>query len=1046
MRTLNKKSLLIGTLLSSAMLSVPAYGQVELGDGVDDEIVVTGSRIQRSQDFVANSPVATVEDVQFERLGTINTEQLLNVLPQTVPGLGRTSNNPGDGTATVDLRGLGANRTLVLVNGRRAQPSRPDGVVDINTIPPALIESVEVLTGGASSVYGADAVAGVVNFILKDDFEGVEARAGFQATDKGDAENVTASLTVGGNFDEGRGNAVVSVGYTDRSELFQGDRDFATFAQFDDGEGNLFNGGSSGIPAGTIRNGLGGSASCAVQLASPDDECPEDQLTEFASPAGGSAVFGVDGSSRPFISSGDDNDFYNYAPVNYIQLPQERYSVYGKADYEINENFEVFVEGRFIQSEVPQQLAPTPIFTNRSLVDFSLDGNPFLTPETQVALSGNNTNYVGLGGRVARELENPDLPFSAFDIPAMDDMDAIVQNLCTNCVFDSDGDGFNDVAPLIDTDGDGIADLATDVFLRRRLLEVGPRIGSDTRNTFQATLGLRGEITDSIDYELFYSEGRTNNSSFQEGNVNIGRFQQALLLADADGDGNVDPGAGCADPSSNGSTVGCAPLNIFGEGNISEDAAAFLRTAVSTTDETLQRVLQGNITGELGENASLTDTPIGFALGAEYIENAFEFRPSQDVAAGTIAGFNGAPPVSGDFNVYSAYGELAIPLLEGLPFAENVNLELAGRVSDFSTVGTEYNWKVGGDWAVSNLLRLRGNYNTAVRAPNIAELFSPQGENFPGAADPCSASGAPGGEISEALRALCVATGVPAGVVGTEGIDPASGQVRALTGGNPDLDAEQADTWTIGAVVSPNLFDGFTLAVDYFDITIEDSVAALAGGTSGILQTCYTDTVAGGLGSIFCDAVNRGADGSILFVTTLAQNVAEEKLRGVDVALSANTNTDFLFDGALGDMYVSYLGTYTIENSFTAFEGADATDCAGQFGLFCGEPQPDYTHFATLGFNAGMLNVQGTWRYIGSVDDDGTTGQTFAVTEIGDRNYFGLSATADLNDAVAVTLGVENLLDDEPPILGDNQEQANTYPATYDVFGRTFFGSIRTSF
>ena len=1041
---LSKKSLLIGTLLSSAMMAVPAHAQVELdGEGIDDEIVVTGSRIQRSQDFVANSPVATVEEVQFERTGTINTEQLLNVVPQTVPGLTRTSNNPGNGTASVDLRGLGSNRTLVLVNGRRAQPTGAGGVVDINTIPPSLIESVEVLTGGASSVYGADAVAGVVNFILKDDFEGVEARAGFQATDQGDAEIYNGSVTVGANFDDGRGNAAATIGYTNRSALFQGDRDFSTVALFDDGNGGLEPGGSSGVPGNSIFNGgFLSTQQCAVPVTDPMGECPEASLTTTpgAFPNTAGAVFNADGSAREFVTAGQVNDFYNYAPVNFIQLPQERFTLYTTADYEINDHFEVFVEGRFVQSEVPQQLAPTPIFQSTT---FSLDNNPFITPETQQALSGNNTGQIGIGDRVARVLADPTSPFNPQ--PAMGE----TQNLCVNCVFDSDGDGFNDVAPLIDTDGDGIADTAS-ALVRRRLVEVGPRVGNDNRQTFQLVGGLRGDITDNVGYEVFYSEGRTNNSSFQNGNVNRGRFNQALILAD-DGNGNVDTtNVRCADGGTNGSTVGCSPLNIFGAGNISEDAAAFLRTAVSTTDETIQRVLQGNITGDFGDNFKIAEDTIGFAFGAEYIDNQFEFRPSQDVAASTIAGFNGAPPVQGDFDVYSAYGELAIPLVQGLPFAENITLDLAGRVSDFSTAGTQYNYKVGGDWAVNDLLRLRGNYNTAVRAPNIGELFSPQGENFPGADDPCAADGGFAG--NDAVRAVCAATGVPSAVIFSPAINPAAGQVRSLAGGNPDLDVETAETFTIGAVISPDLFDGFTASIDYYNIEIEDIVTTFGGGTDNILRTCYTDTELGGAGSVFCNQVNRRPDGTINFVSNLGANAAFLQTSGIDLALQANTNTDFLMDGALGNVYASYLGTIVLENEFQAFEGDTVFDCAGYFGNNCGEPDPEYRHFVTLGTNAGMFNVQATWQMLGSVTDgaelepDFAPGDEQSVSEIGDEHYFGLSGTADIGDNLALTLGVNNLLDNNPPVIGDNDEQANTYPSTYDVFGRTFFGNVRVNF
>jgi len=410
-KNLSKKQMLMTTLLSAVTIgafAAPAQAQ----DVDDEEIVVTGSRIAK-KDFISNSPVATVSAIQFERTGAINTENLLNTLPQTVPGLDRTSNNPGNGTATVDLRGLGANRTLVLVNGRRAMVNGAGGVVDINTIAPSMIENVEVLTGGASSVYGSDAVSGVVNFILKDDFEGVEANLGYTITEQGDAETLNASVTMGANTADGRGNATISLGYTDRSALFQGDRDFSQTA-------------------------LGGF-----------------------SPSFG-VVFEGAGVARPFVTSGDVNDFYNYAPVNFLQLPQERFTIGTSANYEINDHAEVYIEGRFANNTVSSQLAPTPIFQTPAN-GFSLDGNPFIDAATQQVLS-----------------------------------DAIV----------------------------------------------GPRFNSDSRNTFQLLTGIKGDLVGDWDYDISYSEGRTQSSTFQDGNVNRGRFDQALLLADADGDGNVDVGPG----------------------------------------------------------------------------------------------------------------------------------------------------------------------------------------------------------------------------------------------------------------------------------------------------------------------------------------------------------------------------------------------------------------------------------------------------------------------------------------------------------------------
>ena len=977
MKMSTKSKLLLSAITAASLTAtaVPTYAQ----DSDDDTIVVTGSRIVK-QDFISNSPVATVEAIQFERTGIINTEDLLNTLPQTVAGLTSTSNNPGNGTATIDLRGLGANRTLVLVNGRRAQPNGAAGIVDINTIPPALIENVEVLTGGASSVYGADAVSGVVNFILKDDFDGIQANIGYNANEAGDGDTYNANVTIGASTDDGRGNATFSIGWTDRDSVLQGDREFSNVALFDNGAGDgLEPGGSSGVPGTSIFAGF-------------DFGAPVPADADIgAGPNVGLGVFDADGTLRPFVLGGDVNDFYNYAPVNFLQLPQERFNLGGTARYEINEHAEAYVEGRFSQNVVASQLAPTPIFQT-PVNGFSLDGNPFIDPASQQILS-----------------------------------DAI-------------GSG-------VDTDGDGIDDTGS-FLLRRRLVEVGPRFNNDTRNTFQILGGVRGDLwVDNWTYDVSYSEGRTTNSNFQTGNVNRGRFDQALLLADADGDGNVDVDANgnptCSDTSANGSTSACAPLNLFGPGNISPEAAAFLETAVSTTDETIQRVLQANVTGDLGE-FSLTDSPIAFAIGGEYIENIFEFRPSQDVAASTIAGFNGAPAVQGEYDVYSAYGEAQIPLLSGLDFAERLTLDVAGRVSDFSTVGTEYNYKVGGEWAINDQLRFRGNFNTAVRAPNIGELFSPIGENFPGADDPCSASGAPAGGVTAAVAAVCVATGVPAAAVGTPLLDPAAGQIRSLVGGNPELGVEEAETITFGAVFTPDFVEGLTVSVDYFDIEIEDAVGLFGGSTDNILNVCLTDAEFGGAGSAFCNAVNRRPDGTIDFVSNQAANVAVRTLNGIDLA------AQYGFDaGEIGDFAFSYLGTVTLESESQAFAGDTVFDCAGLFGNNCGEPDPEYRHRLSGTWSKSDFTTQIVWQLLGSVDDGGILDDpvtTQFVDSIGTTHYFDVSVSKSFGENLTLTLGSNNVLDEDPPVIGDNDEQANTFPSTYDPFGRAFFANARVNF
>ena len=935
--------------LASAFAGAGALPQIALAEEAQiEEVVVTGSRIRRA-DYVANAPVATLGADQIELTATVNTEQLLNTMPQMVPGFDRTSNNPGNGTATVDLRGLGSNRTLVLINGTRAVPTTQGGSVDINNIPTALIERVEVLTGGASAVYGSDAVAGVVNFVLKDDFEGVAFNVMTEQTEEGDAELTSIDLTIGGNIADGRGNVVINAQYTDREDLFQGDRSFANFAQFDDTDANgnpiLINGGSSGVPGTAIFAG---------------------GLLGF-SPDSAGIVFGQDGTARPFVTGGDNNDFYNYAPVNYIQLPQTRFQANALGHFDVTDKVQIYGRMMFTQSKVPQQLAPTPIFESGS--QFTLDGNPFLPAATQQVLS------------------------------------------------DALGDG-------VDTDGDGIDDTAT-AFLRRRLVEVGNRISDDKYTNFQLLAGVRGDIGETgWTYDVYVSEGEVSGSNTQSGNVNRDRFRQALLL-----DLAADPTGGtCLDPSSNGSTVGCAPMNLFGEGNISEDAAAFLRTAVAAEGEFEQRVWAASFAGDL---FNLPAGAVGAAFGFERIELRSDFRPSQDLAAGTIAGFNGSPASGGAFDSDAFFGELLVPVVRGLPMAEAIDLELAYRTTDYSTVGSVDNYKIAGSWTIVPQVRFRGGFNTAIRAASIGELFAPQSEGFPGAADPCAGESAP---VDAATAAICTATGVPAGLVGSVAIDPAAGQIRGLFGGNPNLSEEEADTLTLGVVIEPDWFvEDLTVSLDYFDIKIDGAIASFGGGVNNILSVCYdANNPAGGVGSPFCNAVNRRTDGTIDFVQATSQNIAEVTLKGFDLQGSYSRD---LFGG---DLQVSYVGTYTTESTTVPFAGGDPIECEGQFGLDCGEPLPEYKHRMTFNWSKDKITTQLLWRYVGEVKDDDVD-TTYFIETIDGTHYFDGVVSYSVNDNYRVSLGVDNLFDEKPPILGDNQEQANTYPATYDVFGRTYF-------
>jgi len=991
-------------------LSAAPGALAQEGAGELEEITVTGSRIKK-KDFTSNAPVATVGFEQIELTGTVNTESLLNTLPQTVPGLDRTSNNPGNGTATVDLRGLGSNRTLVLINGTRVVPTGSNGSVDINSIPNALIQNIEVLTGGASAVYGSDAVAGVVNFILKDDFEGVAINAGFEQTFEGDAGIYSADITLGANVADGRGNVALNFAYTDRDDLFQGDRDFANVALFDNAAlDGLEPGGSSGVPqTGIFSSGLANIA-----------------------PTSNGIIFNQDGSIREFVTGGDVNDFYNYAPVNYIQLPQTRYQGTALGHFDISDRATAYGRFMFTSSKVPQQLAPTPIFQTST---FTLDDNPFLPLSTQQALSGDNTSIVGIGVRDPRVFSDGGSSFTPLENPldpSDPDYDPNYQpNTCTNCIFndttldpsDPNYDPRLNQAALVDGDGDGIADNAR-ALLRRRLREVGPRIVDSEFNNFQVQAGMRGDITDSWGYDAYVQVGQVNGSVVQNGNVNRDRFDQALLL-DVSDPNNVT----CQDTGSNGGTVGCTPMNLFGEGNISEDAAEFLRVATAAQFTFEQNVYGLNFTGDFGA-LELPGGAIGAAIGVERIENDFAFRPSQDLATGNIAGFNGNPPVAGGFDVDSIYAELYLPILSGAAFADILDLELAYRSSDYSTSGKVDAYKVSGSWAPIPDFRIRGGYNRAVRAPGIGELFSPVSEGFPGATDPCSADGEP----DQATAAICAATGVPQAAIGSPAIDLPAGQVRQVSGGNLALQPEVADTYTVGFVVQPSAIEGLSVSLDYFNIEIEDYITSFGGGASNVLNTCYDPTsTAGGADSLFCSVIDRRSDGTIEAVNLNIANVASQTLIGYDLLGSYD------FDMLGGDARISYVGTFTDESLFTGFPGdPNPVECAGFFGTICGEPLPEYGHRATFRWTGDKITGQLLWRYVGEVNDDDPN-EDYTVEKIDGYSTFDLSGTYRFTDNWWLTAGIDNVADEKPPILGANDEQSNTYPATYDVFGRTFF-------
>ncbi len=982
-----------------AVTTAPAVAQ-EDDEAVQATVLVTGSRIAK-QDFVSNSPISTVDSETFELTGSVNTEDVLNTLPQAVPGFDRSSNNPGDGTATANLRGLGSARTLVLVDGRRMVPSRADGVVDLNNIPSSMIERVEVITGGASAVYGSDAMAGVVNFILKDDFEGFEANIGYESViEEGDAQYKTLDFTWGANFDNGRGNVTTNFTYTDREGVFASARDYTAVIPGGGGSSGVPDGhsfdnfnftliGQAGNPVYTIAPATPTATSLATFSVAgvcdtagtgaidPDGsldllDANDNPLTPTVSGdefCGGQAIFAGPAGIRPWINGGANSDRYNYADVNYLQLPQERFATTTIARYDITEDMEVY--GRFSGSfnQVPQQLAPTPAFTS---VTTSTD-NPFLSPDAQTAAE----------------------------------------------FFDAQ---------------DGTVDGSFTTYLGRRLLETGGRISNDDRFSFQFQTGLRGDIADSMQYDVYFQTGRSQNNNDLNGDVSLTRYLDGTNVED-DGTGN---------PICVSRNAGCVPVNIFGEGNISAAAATYLQLGINSKLEYNQNVFGASLTGDTEGFITLPGGPIGWAVGGEYREEEFDFRPSDALAQGALLGFNAAPPISGGFDVYDAFAEFYAPILADAPFAHLLAIEGAFRTSDYSTVGRTEAYKIGGEWAPVEGLRFRTLFNTAVRAPNIGEVFSPQSNGFPGAQDPCSTTNQP---VANGVAALCTATGVT-NVGDTPVGDPANpaffqqrnDQVQSLFNGvNPNLKQEEAETITAGVVWEPYFIDGLTLAVDYYNIEITDYITSFGGGAQGVFDQCYGAAFnpTADVNNQFCQALNRGTTGEALPLLPNA-NSGFLETGGIDIQASYSFETEFL----PGNFDITYAGLVLDKWDFQASPASAVQDCKGQFGNFCDDPIADYKHLATLGWAEGAFSAQLRWEHIGAVEEDNGSG-----LEIDATDYFNLNGAWDINDNLRISGGIDNLLDTEPEILPSSvSEQSNTFPSTYDVFGRTAYINAKIRF
>lgn len=915
-----------------------AGGQDTASGSSLEEVVVTGSRIARSG---ADSPTPTVmlgaDDIVAT--GAPDVGEILRELPGILPGTNDQNSGisfSAAGLNLVDLRNLGTQRTLVLVDGRRQVGSEPGTTaVDLNNIPTSFIERIEVITGGASAVYGADAVSGVINIITKTDFEGIEFNAQTGVSGEGDGERHVLNLTGGGNFASGRGNAMFHMSYVDQGGI-----------EFDERSRNVNGRLWVPNPANTGPN----DGIDDFLLASNVRQIGGQQNSAFLLDRGNGReafTFNPDGSVRPFalgpsgffgntqLTDGGEATlgFDTICPQNEcpVRVPSERWLIDGKVSYDLNDSHEVFFEGKFAGVEARSEIGSVfeiPPFTNQISID-----NPFV----------------------------------------QDDLRAL----------------------MLDAGVDSIGILRSDKELGKR--------GSDiSRELFQMTAGANGQINDNWRYDTYLQYGNTSFTNTQLGDILQNRFDLAL-------DAVVDPTDGqikcrsvvegfVQDP-------GCVPVNLLATGQaLTPEVLAFIGVPEAVeTAELNQIVGQAAISGDVME---LWAGNLSAAFGVEYRKERSKFitSPIQQQGLGFFRSLRQA--TRGSFDVFEVFGEVRLPLLRDLPFAQSANLDAAVRHSDYSTAGSQTSWNIGAEWTPIEDIRFRAVRALAVRAPNIGELFSPGSEGFITVDDPCDANFVGGGSANRANN--CAALGITQPFQS----NAQTINIRTLSSGNDNLGVEEADTTTIGAVITPRWIDGLTVTLDYFNIEISDAIALLQ--VQDILDSCVD---LGDINNVFCQQISRDTNGDLLQIRRQNVNTAELIREGFDI--DARYTVDL---GRSGTLSLSAIATRSLKNEQITVPGAPD---GGGFIDLNGEIQsPEWRGRFTADWFNGPFSLNWTQRYFSSSivnNQPATPEDNRARASTGDVWYSDVQVRYQLTDSISSQLGVENVFDEMPPNLPETR-------------------------
>jgi len=1048
---LSASALRSGALLGLALASVaPAYAQDNAGQTTpatelpsddtaatanDEAIVVTGSRIRRPN-LDSPVPVTTVQGEQFFQTGKTSVGDLLNDLPALRSTFSQSNSTRFLGTSglnLIDLRGLGTQRTLVLVNGRRHVAGdilNTASSVDTNTIPTDLIDRVDVVTGGSSAVYGSDAIAGVVNFVLKDHYEGLQLRGQGGISTYGDAGSYYVSALAGKNFADGRGNIAVNLEYAHQNDFYASGRAYSrqndAFIITDSDPAGTPNG-SDGVPdrtfvrdlrSGTYSNGgtfllccrSGGGYGIAYQpyLFQADGTLV---------PQTGTITNSL--SYTPSYVGGNGNNFRDGTQTAY-QPKLDRYSANLIGHFEVSPAFVPFVEASYSRTDSVGS-ASGPFFTSASGSprEVFYSDNPYLTDQARSIL----------------------LQQDSYD---------------ANCSSGSDG----------------IPDAVRGqcgVSIYKNAVDLTNRVETARRETYRIVAGVRGDFSSSFHYEVSGNYGEFKERTALLGNVNLQRY---LLSIDAVDQGlyqngvanghivcrsQIDPAAavafegasnaGFANASLANDVAQCVPVNLFGTNTVTQAARDYILQNSYANGKITQFVLSGFVSGDTSQWFSLPGGPVGFSVGAEYRRETAYYQ-QDDVTAAGLTFYNAIPEFNPPaFEVKEAFAEVRLPLLKDLPFARELTINGAIRVADYKgSTGTVLSYNGGIEWAPVRSLRLRGNYARAVRAPNLSDLYTPLGQNYDTVYDPCDNAHIGAGSTTRAAN--CHSDGVPA-VYNFE----YRASLPYLSGGNGDLKAEKSDSFTVGGVFQPTFLPGLSLSVDYYDITVNDVITA--PDAQDVLNACYD---AADLNNQFCGLFSRytgtgvGPSGEVTgqilnnSLHLIPLNYAKLKTSGIDV--------DFGYDhqiGRIGALSIHAIYTHVISNN-TYLDPTDpgrADQVLGELG----DPQDAFNIDAAL--KSGPVTFGYKFRYIGNMvpgfwEDahsvqgrDPQNADAYPFTYYDPVMYHDFRLQVDVNKSYNMYLGIDNAFNKLPPYgltgIGGGS-------AIYNNIGRFFYAGFVAKF